>query len=64
MLERILLWIFGSCSGFQWVFPFPHENQSRNYIARDLARLVLDILPSNAVFFSENGDNTFFRSYI
>lgn len=40
------------------VYRFPSQNQSGNYIAYDLAKAALSILPENAVLHSENGDNT------
>jgi hypothetical protein len=39
-------------------FRFPAQNQSDNYIANDIAKATLDLLPKDAVLHSENGDNT------
>ncbi len=39
---------------------FGAEDQSHNYVAHDLAKLILDILPPNAVYIVQNGDNTLF----
>jgi hypothetical protein len=41
-------------------FKYPAQNQSGNYIAHDIARATLDMLPEDAVLISENGDNTIF----
>lgn len=39
---------------------FPILNQSQNYIAHDQAKLALTILPKDAVYIVQNGDNTLF----
>lgn len=54
-------WFFlGAVVFFQIVFQFSVRNQSGNYIAYDLARFALDILPPNAVYIVQNSDNTLF----
>jgi hypothetical protein len=39
---------------------FPSQDQHGNFIAKDIAKTVLDLLPPNAVLHSSNGDNTAF----
>ncbi len=56
--------IFGGLLALLLIFNvsahFKSENQSRNYVAYDLARLALSILPQHAVYFIQNSDNTLF----
>ncbi len=45
---------------FYGVTNFGSLHQSNNYLAYDLARLTLQLLPPNAVYIVQNGDNTLF----
>lgn len=41
-------------------YKIPANNQSNNYLAYDIAKSTLNLLPQGAVLHSENGDNTLF----
>ncbi len=59
-VQKLCAVFLGGVMFFNVAVHFPVENQSQNYIANDLARLAFAVLPQNAVYIVQNGDNTFF----